>query len=191
METCAKSSHTVQRWTPVASLAHRKGRPLTDATQPGMQDPKAEAREIVPTAASVWLVMMKAHRSLQALMDRSIASLGIGLSDFMILEALLHKGSMPISVLGEKVHLANASMTAAIDRMGERGLVQRQSGEADRRVRTVELTPCGRALIEKLYRQHERDIDALMSTLCTAERAALRGSLKKVGLAAQAALQGT
>lgn len=141
----------------------------------------------VPTAASVWLVMMKAHRSLQSLMERSIASLGIGLSDFMILEALLHKGPMKISALGEKVHLANASMTAAIDRMADRGLVQRQSGDADRRVRTIELTGCGRALIEKLYAKHEHDIDALMAPLCPAERSALRGSLKKVGLAAQAA----
>ena len=132
--------------------------------------------------------MMKAHRSLQALMERSIASLGIGLSDFMILEALLHKGPMKISALGEKVHLANASMTAAIDRMADRGMVQRQSDDTDRRVRTVELTPCGRALIEKLFTKHERDIDALMGPLCPTERAALRVSLKKVGLAAQAAL---
>ena len=142
----------------------------------------------VPSAASIWLVLMKAHRSLAALMEHSIASLGIGLSDFMILEALLHKGSMNISQLGEKVQLANASMTAAIDRLVQRGLVERQSAEADRRVRTVDLTPCGRALIRKLFAQHERDIDTLMSPLCPTERADLRASLKKLGLAAHAQL---
>jgi MarR family 2-MHQ and catechol resistance regulon transcriptional repressor len=150
---------------------------------------QARPEQEVPTAASVWLVMMKAHRSLQALMEHSIASLGIGLSDFMILEALLHKGPMRISALGEKVHLANASMTAAVDRMADRGLVNRVSGTNDRRVRTVDLTPCGRALIDKLYRKHEHDIDTLMAPLCPAERSALRTSLKRVGLAAQAALQ--
>ncbi len=143
-----------------------------------------------PTAASVWLVMMKAHRSLQALMEQSIASLGIGVSDFMILEALLHKGAMKISQLGEKVLLANASMTAAIDRLEQRGLVERQSGETDRRVRTVQLTGCGRHLIEQLYAKHERDIDVLMQPLQPAEREELRSSLKKLGLAAQEALQG-
>ncbi len=142
-----------------------------------------------PTAASVWLVMMKAHRSLQALMERSIASLGIGLSDFMILEALLHKGAMKISALGETVHLANGSMTAAVDRMADRGLVTRLITDPDRRVRTVDLTPCGRALIQQLYNKHEADIDALMAPLCPTERTALRTSLKKVGLAAQSALQ--
>ncbi len=156
--------------------------------QPAVSPSPPDAAELMPSAAAVWLVLMKAHRSLQALMERSIASLGIGLSDFMILEALLHKGPMKISALGEKVQLANASMTAAIDRMADRGLVERQSGDADRRVRTVELTPCGRALIQKLYAKHERDLDALMAPLCPVERAALRGSLKKVGLAAQTAL---
>ncbi len=144
-----------------------------------------------PTAASVWLVLMKAYRSLGSLMERSIVSLGIGLSDFMILEALLHKGPMRISALGEKVHLANASMTAAVDRLEQRGLVGRQSGEEDRRVRNVQLTGCGRKLIETLYGKHEKDIDALMEAICPEERKALRASLKKIGLAAETALQGS
>lgn len=144
-----------------------------------------------PSAASVWLVLMKTHRSLATLMDQSIASLGIGLSDFILLEALLHKGAMNISQLGDKVQLANSSMTAAVDRLVQRGLVQRQSDEADRRVRTVDLTPCGRELIRKLYAKHEEDIETLMEAVCPTERAALRGNLKKLGLAAQAKLDGT
>ncbi len=154
-----------------------------------MSDQETTTEQDVPSAASVWLVMMKAHRSLQALMARSISSLGIGISDFMILEALLHKGPMRISTLGEKVHLANASMTAAVDRMTDRGLMKRASDSCDRRVRTIELTPCGRALIQKLYSKHEHDIEALMSPLCPAERMELRKSLKRVGIAAQAAIQ--
>ncbi|WP_419806041.1 MarR family winged helix-turn-helix transcriptional regulator [Terriglobus sp.] len=148
------------------------------------------AAEATPSAASIWLVLMKAHRSLAALMEQSIASLGIGVSDFILLEALLHRGAMNISQLGEKVQLANSSMTAAVDRLVQRGLVERQSGTCDRRVRTVDLTPCGRALISKLFAKHEKDIDALMEPLCPEERAALRTSLKKVGLAAQARLEG-
>ncbi len=157
------------------------------------QNTPADAQRVAeaqPSAASVWLVLMKAHRSLAALMEQSIASLDIGLSDFMVLEALLHKGAMSISRLGEKVQLANSSMTAATDRLVHRGLVERQSEGSDRRVRTIDLTPSGRALIRKLYAKHERDIDALMAALHDAERAALRASLKKLGLAAQAQLDG-
>ncbi len=153
----------------------------------GEHTASGQAADGSPSAASVWLVMMKAYRSLHTLMEQKIASLGIGVSDFMILEALLHKGAMKISTLGDTVLLANASMTAAVDRLEQRGLVARQSGETDRRVRTVELTGCGRKLIEQLYAKHEKDIDALMESLCPVERAALRVSLKKLGLAAQSA----
>ena len=158
------------------------------ADQARQDKPTEAALPATPSAASVWLVLMKAHRSLAALMDQSIASLGIGLSDFILLEALLHKGAMSISQLGEKVQLANSSITAAVDRLLQRGLVDRQSDGTDRRVRTVDLTPCGRALIQKLFAKHERDIDALMEALCPTERTALRKSLKKLGLAAQAKL---
>ncbi len=183
MESCAKTTNP----DAIARLRGVLWRVRIEGV--AMDHQQARPEQQIPTAASVWLVMMKAHRSLQALMEHSIASLGIGLSDFMILEALLHKGPMRISTLGDKVHLANASMTAAVDRMADRGLVNRVSGSNDRRVRTVDLTPCGRALIEKLYRKHEHDIDMLMAPLCAAERTALRASLKRVGLAAQAALQ--
>ena len=162
---------------------------MADQAQPEKRH-AAAAENATPSAASVWLVLMKAHRSLAALMDQSIASLGIGLSDFILLEALLHKGAMNISQLGERVQLANSSMTAAVDRLVQRGLVGRQSDEADRRVRTVDLTPCGRELIRKLYAKHEKDIDALMEAVCPSERAALRANLKKLGLAAQAKLDG-
>ncbi len=176
------------RKTIAATQAHTFPPPHASKHYPvSATDPNPQTEP--PTAASVWLVMMKAHRSLQALMERSIASLGIGLSDFMILEALLHKGAMKISALGETVHLANGSMTAAIDRMADRGLVTRLITDPDRRVRTVDLTPCGRALIQQLYTRHEADIDTLMAPLCPTERTALRTSLKKVGLAAQSALQ--
>lgn len=162
---------------------------VTETTESEALPEKGHGAESVPTAASVWLVMMKAYRTLQTHIEQSIASLGIGLSDFMILEALLHKGPMKISTIGEKVLLANASMTAAVDRLVERGLVERQSDLTDRRVRTVQLTASGKKMIRPLYERHERDIDRLMEPLCPAERAALRASLKKVGLAAQADLQ--
>ena len=42
-----------------------------------------------------------------------------------VLEVLLHKGPLTISVIGEKVLLASASMTSAIDRLEIRELVRR------------------------------------------------------------------
>src|ERR1700733_13800429 len=87
------------------------------------------------TASPLWVVLVKAFGSLVSYVEGAFASQSIGLSHFMVLEVLLHKGPLTISVIGEKVLLASASMTSAIDRLEGRGLVRRRSCSSDRRVR--------------------------------------------------------
>ena len=88
----------------------------------------------------------------------------------MVLEVLLHKGPMTISAIGEKVLLASASMTSAIDRLEKRGLVRRKTCGSDRRIRFVELTDCGKAFIEEIYARHEKDLEAVTGGLGDEER---------------------
>jgi MarR family 2-MHQ and catechol resistance regulon transcriptional repressor len=105
----------------------------------------------------------------------------------MVLEVLLHKGPLTISVIGEKVLLASASMTSAIDRLENRGLVQRRSCSSDRRIRLVELTDEGRGFIEEIYARHEKDLEHVAEGLSEAERRTMYEGLKKMGHAAKAA----
>lgn len=140
------------------------------------------------SAAALWVVLARAYRSMAAFVERSVAALDIGLSDFMILEALLHKGPLTMSELCEAALITNASMTAAIDRLEQREFVERIPSKEDRRVRRVQLTAQGMALIKKLFARHERDLDEVMSEVPAAERAELRRGLKAIGLAAQAKL---
>lgn len=140
------------------------------------------------SSAALWVVLARAYRSMAAFVERSVASLDIGLSDFMILEALLHKGPLTMSELCDAALITNASMTAAIDRLEERAFVERIADKQDRRVRRVQLTAQGTALIKRLYVRHERDLDEVMSGVHPSERAELRRGLKTIGLAAQAKL---
>jgi MarR family 2-MHQ and catechol resistance regulon transcriptional repressor len=148
---------------------------------------KSESKSIDNTAAALWVVLARAHRALAGFVEQSVAALGLGLSEFMILEALLHKGPMTMSALCEAALLANASMTSAIDRLEQKQLVERTASKDDRRVRLVQLTPEGAALIKRLFARHLRDLDEVMKDVPAAERAELRRSLKTIGLAAQAA----
>ena len=140
------------------------------------------------SSAALWVVLARAYRSMAAFVERSIATLDIGLSDFMILEALLHKGPLTMSELCDAALITNASMTAAIDRLEERAFVERSGDKQDRRVRRVQLTAQGTTLIKRLYTRHERDLDDVMSGIAPAERAELRRGLKTIGLAAQSQL---
>jgi len=48
-------------------------------------------------------------------------------SDFAVLEALLHKGPLPVNEIGKKVLLTSGSMTVAVDRLEQRRLVERRA----------------------------------------------------------------
>jgi MarR family 2-MHQ and catechol resistance regulon transcriptional repressor len=139
------------------------------------------------TGPKLWVILARAHGAMASYVETCIAAEGLGLSDFMVLEVLLHKGPMTISTIGEKVLLANASMTAAVDRLEQKGWVVRQSSENDRRSKIVALTHAGRAFISELYAEHARDIEAVTSVLTQREQEQLRSLLKKLGLSAKAA----
>ncbi|HTC76185.1 MAG TPA: MarR family transcriptional regulator [Edaphobacter sp.] len=140
------------------------------------------------SAPRLWLVLARAYGSMVNYIEGSIVAQGLGLSDFMVLEVLLHKGPLTISAIGEKVLLASASMTSAIDRLEKRGLVRRKTCDSDRRIRFVELTDCGKAFIEEIYARHEKDLEAVISQLSEEERRAIYDGLKKIGLAAKVAV---
>jgi MarR family transcriptional regulator, 2-MHQ and catechol-resistance regulon repressor len=140
------------------------------------------------SAPRLWLVLARAYGSMAEYIEGSMVAQGLGLSDFMVLEVLLHKGPLTISAIGEKVLLASASMTSAIDRLEKRGLVRRTTCSSDRRIRLVELTDCGKAFIEEIYARHEKDLEAVIGGLCDEERRTLYEGLKKIGLAAKVAV---
>ena len=59
----------------------------------------------------VFLVLWKAARAVGSYAQKSITDLEIGGSDFTVLEALLHKGPLPVNEIGKKVLLTSGSMT--------------------------------------------------------------------------------
>jgi MarR family 2-MHQ and catechol resistance regulon transcriptional repressor len=140
------------------------------------------------TAPRIWLVMARAYGSIVSYIEGSFSAQGIGLSDFMVLEVLLHKGPLTISAIGEKVLLASASMTSAIDRLEKRKLVRRRGCDSDRRIRLVELTSKGKEFIAEIYARHEKDLESIAEGLCDGERKALYDGLKKMGRAAAEAV---
>jgi MarR family 2-MHQ and catechol resistance regulon transcriptional repressor len=140
------------------------------------------------SAPRLWLVLARAYSSMVSYIEGAINAQGLGLSDFMVLEVLLHKGPLTISTIGEKVLLASASMTSAIDRLENRGLVQRTTCNSDRRIRPVELTPCGKAFIEEIYARHEKDLETVVADICESERKIIYEGLKKIGQAAKTAV---
>jgi MarR family 2-MHQ and catechol resistance regulon transcriptional repressor len=129
----------------------------------------------------VWLVMMKAMRALTRYAAAGIEETGLGLSDFAVLEVLLHKGPLPVNTIGPIVDLTPGSISIAVDRLVGKGLVSRVESAEDRRVRIVALTPRGRTLIDSAFRKHSGQMRRVFSELSAEELRGLDLALKKVG----------
>src|ERR1700748_3832757 len=117
----------------------------------------------------VWLVMMKAMRALTRYAAAGIEETGLGLSDFAVLEVLLHRGPLPVNTIGPIVDLTPGSISIAVDRLFAKDLVSRVESAEDRRVRIVALTPRGKDLIAGAFRKHSGQMKRVFSELSPEE----------------------
>jgi MarR family 2-MHQ and catechol resistance regulon transcriptional repressor len=142
---------------------------------------KGKAPRQDSTGVHVWLVLMKAFQALIPHAAESIERTELGDSDFRVLEALLQKGPLPVNTIGPKVWLTPGSISVAVDRLVKKGLVSRTDHASDRRVRQVELTAKGRALITRGFQEHAAAMETAVSVLSKKERLTLLRLLKKLG----------
>jgi DNA-binding MarR family transcriptional regulator len=92
----------------------------------------------------------------------------------MILDA---DGSLPMRGLAESLDVSQASATGIVDRMEQRGLVERQRDPDDRRVIRVVLDPAGRRLIEGMAAERRGHLARILEELTDDELGGfLRGS---------------
>ena len=132
-----------------------------------------------------WLILVKAFQTAKKYLYAGLQETGIDDTDFRILEALLNKGPLPVNTIGPKVYLTPGSISVAVDRLLDRGLVSRVESPEDRRVRIVSLTAKGRALIAPIFWKHATEIRRVFADASSKELRSLETILKKIGKRAE------
>jgi DNA-binding MarR family transcriptional regulator len=100
---------------------------------------------------------------------------------FALMRAIEAAEGQPQSALADILQIPASSMVSLVDHLEERGLLERRVHPADRRSRTLHVTPAGR---ERLVEATARAMDLegqLCRGLSEAERLALIGRLQDVG----------
>jgi MarR family transcriptional regulator, 2-MHQ and catechol-resistance regulon repressor len=133
-------------------------------------------------APRLWIVLSRCYRAVSRVAERGIVKAGLGLSDFGVLEALLHKGPLTITEIQAKLPLASGSMTAAVDRLENKGLLLRKNAPNDRRAKVLELTGEGKRVVQTVFWNHATELDGIMACLRQKEKRQLYRLLKKLGL---------
>ena len=138
------------------------------------------------SGSHLFLLFWKASHAAMRYDNQSIAAQGFAsLSDYAVLEVLLHKGSLPVNAIGEKVLLTSGSMTTAVQRLEKKGLVVRERSEGDARVVLVHLTNEGMSLIQEAFTVHAEDLDELFIEFSEDERIQFAGLMRKLAQRSQ------
>ena len=86
-----------------------------------------------------------------------------------VLTILEGEGAISMKRLAEALDVSVASATGIVDRMAERGLVERHSLETDRRVVLVNATDAGRAVFNDVGTARRAHVERLLDRLDDAE----------------------
>ena len=138
----------------------------------------------VRTALSAYVKLLRASRAVIARVEKRLAAEGLTVTQFGVLEALLHRGPLTQRELGRKVLTSPGNMTDVVDKMERRGLVHRSRSTTDRRQVHVEMTQAGQHLVRELFPRHADDIAQAMAGLEPQDLARLDALLRKLGMAA-------
>ena len=95
----------------------------------------------------------------------------------------MHLGPLSQRALGRKMLRSGGSVTSLVDHLQEKGLVQRERNEDDRRSVTVRLTASGSRLIRRVFPKHANDVSEAFRCLTAREQEQLGRLCKKLGLA--------
>lgn len=107
-----------------------------------------------------------------------------------VLTVLEADGAMAMSRLADALDVSVASATGIVDRMEQRGLVERRREPGDRRVVLVHATHAGAAIFEDVAQERRQHLRALLDRMTDAELegflAGLRG-MRRARMAAPSA----
>lgn len=132
-------------------------------------------------ALNAVITLMRASNAVNAGFAARRAADGLTMTQFAVLEALLHCGPLCQRDLAGKLLVTGANMTRVIDLMERDGLVERIRSQTDRRYISVDLTAKGRKKIAAIFPRHVADVVEAFSVLSSREQETLRALCRKLG----------
>ena len=135
-------------------------------------------------AMDAYLKLMRAADTLESHSLKHIKDAGLTVSQFGVLETLLHLGPLQQSVISEKLLKSGGNITMVIDNLEKQELIRRVTNPEDRRCVRVHLTDNGRDMIASVFPEHVAFVASIMSTLSNDEQELLASLCRKLGLGA-------
>jgi DNA-binding MarR family transcriptional regulator len=132
-----------------------------------------------PAAREVWELLLELSMSrVRQRFLHTITDLGLSFPQAHALKVLRPGNPIAMRELASSLHCDPSNITGIVDRLGDRGLVERGSAPGDRRVKTLMLTEEGAALRMRLL-DRLSEPPAGLDRLSAAEQRQLRDLLRR------------
>ncbi len=134
------------------------------------------------SSEKLWIVLRRAYHSIVDFLETGVTAKGVTVSDFIVLEVLLHNDALNEAEIAQKTRLSAASVEITVARLMEHdliGLRHRRGNQQEKQAFT--LTDQGRGSIEWMYEEHVKDIGTIFNILSTQQQLDLYQSLRRVG----------
>lgn len=133
------------------------------------------------TALKLWVVLARAYSAVAERAARDVARHGLTLAEFAVMEALYHKGQLLLGEVQKKILVSSGGVTYLVDRLEQRGLVERKRCAEDRRARYAALTEEGRSFMARIFPEHAACIAEVAGALSAEEQLELTRMLRDLG----------
>lgn len=107
-------------------------------------------------------------------------SVGLTVPQLIVLKEVAEAGEAPIGRIAARVSLSQATVTTIVDRLEQRGAIQRQRAESDRRKVFVTLTAVGSELIERSPTILQEEFLSAFERLAQWEQTQMLATLQRV-----------
>jgi MarR family 2-MHQ and catechol resistance regulon transcriptional repressor len=132
-------------------------------------------------ALKLWVVLARAYAAVAERAARDVARHGLTLAEFAVMEALYHKGQLLLGEVQKKILVSSGGVTYLVDRLEQRGLVERRLCAEDRRARYAALTAEGHAFMNRIFPEHAECIAEVASALTPEEKQQVTRLLRDLG----------
>lgn len=116
------------------------------------------------------IALARTYNQLFGKIEQHLRGFKLTTSEFGVLEFLYHKGEQPTQVIAEKILVTSGTVTYIIDKLSKKELVTRRGCEEDKRITYVSLTESGWQLIDRVFKEHESFLDALIGSFDSAKK---------------------
>ncbi len=124
--------------------------------------------------------LVRTYQAFSCYTDRHIRQLGLTPPQFDVIATLGNTVGMNMNKLAEKTLVTKGTLTGIVDRLEQKGLVQRQVPEDNRRCFLIVLTPAGEQVFEEVFPAHVAYLKERFDQLSPQELEGLRLGLQRL-----------